>query len=123
MKGKTILRMQKSEKFRLRRAKMNEILSKIIKISLFSVKIAPEGREIFWGRNSFHFTKTNKKNTGDHIFRLAYIPFWKISKIIDFRRAYIPFWGGLYSVFRNFKNNRKILTIYSGIYGHYPLYV
>ena len=29
---------------------------------------------------------------------------------------------GIYSVFGNFKNNRKKLGIYSGIYGHYPLY-
>ena len=27
---------------------------------------------------------------GDHIFRLAYIPFLKISKIIDFGGSYIP---------------------------------
>ena len=37
--------------------------------------------------------------------------------LMDFR---LPV--SIYSVFGNFKNNRKKVGIYSGIYGHRPLY-
>ena len=64
-KGKFTLEVNNTEKFRLRRAKINEFQQNSIENRSNLAKIAPEGREIFWGvfwTNIFYvFEKVIKK--------------------------------------------------------------
>ena len=49
-KGKIVLEARNTENFRLRRAKIEDFIAMLILKGPHLGKIAPEGREIFWGR-------------------------------------------------------------------------
>ena len=62
-KGKIVLEARNNENFRLRRAKMEDSIAILVQNGPNLAKIAPEGRDFFWGPNYFHFLKSKKTLT------------------------------------------------------------
>ena len=75
-KGKFTLEVNNTENFRLRRAKINEFQQNSIENRSNLAKIAPEGREFFFGcfldEHFLRFRKSNKKTLIERILRIQF---------------------------------------------------